>query len=121
MSSRDIITGKWESRLFSRNNIDYVTSHVKFKGLKAVKDTQRASSIWGDLENIRKTREGRYEADYYEGNKRTAVLTLNRGIEPYGSYGDYLDGTISLDLNKTIATMWDRDISKNWIAKIDYL
>lgn len=120
MASRDTITGIWNSTFFERNGVDYLTSYVKLDGYGSYKETIRANSIWGDLENIRRTRAGDTRADFYSGNEFLGTITVHRAIAPFGDYGSYLDGDLRLNTRTGHATLWDDDLANHWVYKIQY-
>lgn len=120
MASRDSITGIWNSTFFERNGVDYLTSYVKLDGYEPYQETVRANSIWGDIENIRRTGKGHTKADFYSGKEFLGTITIHRSIEPFGNYGSYLDGDLKLNAGNGRATLWDDDLANHWIGKIQY-
>lgn len=119
MSRRDVVTGFWESTYFTRSGVDYVRSYIDLDGYDPITETRRASSIWGDLENIRKSRGGHVKADLYDGSSFLGTMTIHKNIGLDRTYS-FLDGTISLNLRNGKGTLWDDDLASHWIAKVDY-
>jgi hypothetical protein len=119
MSRRDIVTGLWESTYFNRNKINYVRSYIDLDGYDSITETRRASSIWGDIENIRQGKNGHTKADLYDGSDFLGGMIFHRNIDLDRSYS-YLDGTISLNLRNGKGTLWDDDLANHWVAKVKY-
>lgn len=120
MASRDSITGIWNSTYFERNGVDYLTSYVKLDGYEPYQETVRANSIWGDIENIRRSGKGHTKADLYSGKEFLGTITVHRAIDFFDNYGSYLDGDLKLNTGNGRVTLWDDDLANHWIGKIQY-
>ena len=67
MSKRDLITGKWMTRLKKRGRTQETTTCLYPKGYDSICETEHANSILGDIENICYTRRDCVKGDIYEG------------------------------------------------------
>lgn len=117
---KDVVTGIWESTAFEKNGVDYITSYIKLDGYGATKDTRRANSIWGDVENIRRAAGGHTKADLYSGSDFIGTMTLHKKLDFFGNYGSFLDGDLKLNIRTGKATLWDDDLGSHWVAKMSY-
>jgi hypothetical protein len=117
MSKRDIITGDWEASSFTRRGVSYVKQTITIKGYDPIAETRRASSIWGDIENIRSTSSGHTKANLYDEKVQIATITLHRMFDFFGDYGDQIGGRFKLNLNTEKSVFWESDLANHWAYK----
>jgi hypothetical protein len=121
MSKKDIITGQWTTKSFTRRGIGYVKSTLKGKGFDTITNTVRANSVLGNIENIRTTRSGHTKFDLFEKKRQTGTLTLHKKFDISDNYDDKLSGRFSINLDTEKGKFWEPTLANHWFFKISYI
>ncbi len=121
MSNKDIITGQWTTKSFTRRGIGYVKSTFKGKGFDTVTDTSRANSVLGNIENIRTTRSGHTKFDVFKKKRQTGTAILHKNFDLTDNYGDKLSGRFSINLDTEKGKFWEPTLANHWFFKISYI
>ena len=121
MSKKDIITGQWTAKSFTRRGIGYVKTTLKSKSFDTITNTARANSLLGNIENIRTTRSGHTKADFFEKKKQIGTLTLHKKFDISDNYGDKLSGRFSINLDTEKGKFWEPTLANHWFYKTSYI
>ena len=122
MSKRDLITGQWTARLKKRRGTQLIKTCLYPKGYDPICETKRSNSILGDIENIRYNRRGYMKRDLYEGRRKIAEMTFHPKYIDYAEERavSYLDGRFRINTATDEMLMFDDDIQRKWIARVEY-